>query len=162
MWQAAKRILEEHKAKPVAVLGRYAGAYTHIRKRDWWDYDLSGGPIVEQAGHPRPNSSPSLSTLTGRSAALKNSIPSGILGFHSFHGQHDRPFVQLSRTSQKNESCTFTFIQATHFVDLMRYLVGEIDKDTIQAIAVRPDQMILEDMAPPPEAEHPVSSQTYS
>lgn len=38
----------------------------------------------------------------------------------------------------------------------MRYLVGDIDKDTIQAMSVRPDQMILNDMAPPPEAEHPV------
>jgi len=46
--QAAKRILEEHKAVPIAVLGRYAGAYTHITKVDWWDYDLCGGPIVEQ------------------------------------------------------------------------------------------------------------------
>jgi len=49
-WQAAKRILEEHKAVPIAVLGRYAGAYTHIRKVDWWDFDLCGGPIVEQVG----------------------------------------------------------------------------------------------------------------
>ena len=47
--QAAKKILEEHKATPIAVLGRYAGAYTHIRKVDWWDTDLCGGPIVEQA-----------------------------------------------------------------------------------------------------------------
>ena len=46
--QAAKKILEENKAKPIVVLGRYAGAYTHIRKRDWWDTNLSGGPIVEQ------------------------------------------------------------------------------------------------------------------
>ena len=35
---------------PIAVLGRYAGAYTHIRKVDWWDFDLCGGPIVEQVG----------------------------------------------------------------------------------------------------------------
>ncbi len=47
-------------------------------------------------------------------------------------------------------------MQATHFVDLMRYLVGNIDKDTIQALAVGPHQMKLADMAPPPLAEHPV------
>ena len=48
-------------------------------------------------------------------------------------------------------------MQATHFVDLMRYLVGDIDKDTIQGMAVGP-QLPLYDMAKPPEAEHPVSA----
>lgn len=48
-------------------------------------------------------------------------------------------------------------LQATHFVDLMRYLVDDIDKNSIQAMAVGPQQMILEDMAPPPQAEHPVN-----
>ena len=49
------------------------------------------------------------------------------------------------------------FVQATHFVDLMRYLVGNIQKDTIQTLAVGPHQMKLNDMAKPPQAEHPVS-----
>ena len=53
-----------------------------------------------------------------------------------------------------------TRLQATHFVDLMRHLVGDIDKDTIKAMSVRPDQMKLNDMAPPPEAEHSVSLKT--
>ena len=48
-------------------------------------------------------------------------------------------------------------MQATHFVDLMRYLVGDIDKDTIRGMAVGP-QLPLYDMAKPPEAEHPVSA----
>lgn len=46
--QAAKKILDDNKATPIAILGRYAGAYTHIRKVDWWDANLCGGPIVEQ------------------------------------------------------------------------------------------------------------------
>ena len=39
----------------------------------------------------------------------------------------------------------------------MRYLVDDIDRDSIMAMAVGPKQMILSDMAPDPEAEHPVS-----
>lgn len=46
--------------------------------------------------------------------------------------------------------------QATHFVDLMRYLVGNIKKDSIETLAVGPHQMKLNDMAKPPLAEHPV------
>lgn len=52
--------------------------------------------------------------------------------------------------------------QATHFVDLMRYLVGDIDKDSIQALAVGPQQMKLNDMAEAPLAEHPVSQQSIT
>ena len=39
----------------------------------------------------------------------------------------------------------------------MRYLVGNIKKDSIQTLAVGPDQMKLNDMAEPPLAEHPVT-----
>ena len=43
----------------------------------------------------------------------------------------------------------------------MRYLVDDIDKDSIMAMAVGPKQMILNDMAPDPEAEHPVRSTAF-
>lgn len=47
--------------------------------------------------------------------------------------------------------------QATHFVDLMRYLGGEIEQESIQAIAVGPDYP-LSQMCSPPEGEHQVGS----
>ena len=50
--------------------------------------------------------------------------------------------------------------QATHFVDLMRFFAGEILEDTVKAVAVGPDQK-LSDMAPPPQAEHEVSTVNY-
>ncbi|KAL0025024.1 hypothetical protein WJX77_012337 [Trebouxia sp. C0004] len=51
MAQAAKKILKEHNATPLAVIARYACGYSDIKKRDWWDVSLCGGPIVEQATH---------------------------------------------------------------------------------------------------------------
>ena len=44
-------------------------------------------------------------------------------------------------------------LQATHFVDMHRYLGGEIDRDSIQAIAVGPDYPLLQ-MPKHPEGEH--------
>lgn len=49
--QAAKRLLEQYNAKPVSIMARYACAYSTIKKRDWWDISICGGPIVEQATH---------------------------------------------------------------------------------------------------------------
>lgn len=49
--QAAKRLLEEYQATPVCINARYACAYSTIKKRDWWDLAICGGPIVEQATH---------------------------------------------------------------------------------------------------------------
>ena len=69
------------------------------------------------------------------------------------YGAHKISFISLGQ----HAAAKFTSVQATHFVDLMRYLVDDIDKDSILAMAVGPKQMILEDMAKPPEAEHPVS-----
>ena len=46
--------------------------------------------------------------------------------------------------------------QATHFVDLMRYICGEIKEETIQAVAIGPN-MKLGDLPSPPKAEHMVS-----
>lgn len=44
--------------------------------------------------------------------------------------------------------------QATHFVDLMRYLSGgDIIRESIQAVAVGPD-MALREMPAHPQAEH--------
>lgn len=34
-----------------AFIGRYNCAYSEIRKAEWWDVRMSGGPIVEQATH---------------------------------------------------------------------------------------------------------------
>ena len=36
MAQAAKKILREHNATPLAVIARYACAYSDIRKKDWY------------------------------------------------------------------------------------------------------------------------------
>lgn len=49
--QAAKKLLQEYNAKPVAVIARYACGYSNIGKPDWWDTATCGGPIVEQATH---------------------------------------------------------------------------------------------------------------
>ena len=46
--------------------------------------------------------------------------------------------------------------QATHFVDLMRFFAGEILEDTVKAVAVGPQQQLL-DMPAAPEGEHEVS-----
>ena len=45
--------------------------------------------------------------------------------------------------------------QATHFVDLMRYLGGELDQQSIQAIAVDPDYPLAA-MPQSPDGEHQV------
>lgn len=45
--------------------------------------------------------------------------------------------------------------QATHFVDLMRYICGEIKEETIQAVAIGPN-MKLGDLPSHPKAEHMV------
>lgn len=51
--------------------------------------------------------------------------------------------------------------QATHFVDLMRYLSGgDIIQESIQAVAVGPD-MALKEMPAHPQAEHLVRPASY-
>lgn len=45
--------------------------------------------------------------------------------------------------------------QATHFVDLMRFFAGEILEDTVKAVAVGPEQKLV-DMPAAPEGEHEV------
>jgi predicted dehydrogenase len=49
--QAARKLLQEYNAKPASIMARYACAYSTIKKRDWWDTSICGGPIVEQATH---------------------------------------------------------------------------------------------------------------
>lgn len=46
--------------------------------------------------------------------------------------------------------------QATHFVDLMRFFAGEILEDTVKAVAVGPEQKLV-DMPAAPEGEHEVT-----
>lgn len=41
MAQAAKKILKEHDAAPLAVIARYACAYSDIRKKDWYAHTIS-------------------------------------------------------------------------------------------------------------------------
>ena len=54
--------------------------------------------------------------------------------------------------TQKSGGCIVE--QATHFVDLMRYLSGgDIIQESIQAVAVGPD-MALREMPAHPQAEH--------
>lgn len=162
---------------PIAVLGRYAGAYTHIRKVDWWDYDLCGGPIVEQvtpcpitnshtpdritydaqvtclallccSSFLRRNPSPNLKRACFHVGALR--LCSQIFAYASID------LISHCAPMPRRRGFVSFPLQATHFVDLMRYLVGNIEKDSIQALAVGPHQMKLADMAPPPLAEHPV------
>ena len=46
MAQAAKKILKEHNATPLAVIARYACAYSDIRKKDWYAH-----PIKKTVSH---------------------------------------------------------------------------------------------------------------
>lgn len=39
--QAAKKILKEHNATPLAVIARFACAYSDIRKKDWYALQLT-------------------------------------------------------------------------------------------------------------------------
>ncbi|KAK9866478.1 hypothetical protein WJX84_008677 [Apatococcus fuscideae] len=89
---AAKQLLKEAGAIPVAVVARMSAGHSFTAKPAFWDIARSGGPIVEQA---------------------------------------------------------------THFIDLMRYICGEISADTIHAVALGPN-LRLADMAPPPQSEHQV------
>ena len=41
MAQAAKKILKEHNATPLAVIARYACAYSDIRKKDWYAHPVN-------------------------------------------------------------------------------------------------------------------------
>ncbi|KAK9803338.1 hypothetical protein WJX73_005466 [Symbiochloris irregularis] len=49
--EVTKRILAENDTPLACLIGRYTATYNHIRKRSWWDLDMSGGTIVEQATH---------------------------------------------------------------------------------------------------------------
>jgi predicted dehydrogenase len=46
-----KEILRDTPGGARAFVGNYNCAYSEIRKHDWWDVRMSGGPIVEQATH---------------------------------------------------------------------------------------------------------------
>lgn len=52
--QMAKSLLEQNDTPLAALIGRYTATYNHIRKRSWWDLDMSGGTIVEQVGDCSP------------------------------------------------------------------------------------------------------------
>ena len=69
-----RRILAETSCTPRAFTGRYNCAYSGIRKAEWWDVRMVGGPIVEQA---------------------------------------------------------------THFADLARFLVGDVELDSVKAVAIQ-------------------------
>lgn len=69
-----KDTIDETPGSVKAFIARYNCAYSEIRKPEWWDVRMSGGPIVEQA---------------------------------------------------------------THFIDLARYLAGEVDPGSVKAYSVR-------------------------
>ena len=45
MAQAAKKILKEHNATPLAVIARYACAYSDIRKKDWYAHSICNSAL---------------------------------------------------------------------------------------------------------------------
>ncbi len=68
-----KDAINETEGGVKAFIARYDCAYSEIRKAEWWDVRMSGGPIVEQA---------------------------------------------------------------THFVDLARYFVGDVDMESVKALSI--------------------------
>ena len=71
-------------------------------------------------------------------------------------GRYSCPYNNIEKTqwwdTQKSGGCIVE--QATHFVDLMRYLAGgDIIDTSIKATAVGPD-MLLSQMPAHPKAEH--------
>ena len=77
----------------------------------------------------------------------------------SIVGRYSCPYNNIAKPqwwdTQKSGGCIVE--QATHFVDLMRYLSGgDIIQESIQAVAVGPD-MPLKEMPTHPQAEHLVS-----
>ena len=77
----------------------------------------------------------------------------------SIVGRYSCPYNNIAKPqwwdTQKSGGCIVE--QATHFVDLMRYLSGgDIVQESIQAVAVGPD-MALKEMPAHPQAEHLVS-----
>ena len=77
----------------------------------------------------------------------------------SIVGRYSCPYNNIAKPqwwdTQKSGGCIVE--QATHFVDLMRYLSGgDIIRESIQAVAVGPD-MPLKQMPAHPQAEHLVS-----
>ena len=77
----------------------------------------------------------------------------------SIVGRYSCPYNFIAKPqwwdTQKSGGCIVE--QATHFVDLMRYLsAGNIVQESIQAVAVGPD-MALKEMPAHPQAEHLVS-----
>ena len=77
----------------------------------------------------------------------------------SIVGRYSCPYNNIAKPqwwdTQKSGGCIVE--QATHFVDLMRYLSGgNIVQESIQAVAVGPD-MPLKQMPAHPQAEHLVS-----
>ncbi|DBA89671.1 hypothetical protein WJX79_009585 [Trebouxia sp. C0005] len=74
----------------------------------------------------------------------------------SIVGRYSCPYNNIAKPqwwdTQKSGGCIVE--QATHFVDLMRYLSGgDIIQESIQAVAVGPD-MALKEMPAHPQAEH--------
>lgn len=77
----------------------------------------------------------------------------------SIVGRYSCPYNNIAKPqwwdTQKSGGCIVE--QATHFVDLMRYLSGgDIVQESIQAVAVGPD-MPLKEMPAHPQAEHLVN-----
>ena len=77
----------------------------------------------------------------------------------SIVGRYSCPYNNIAKPqwwdTQKSGGCIVE--QATHFVDLMRYLSGgDIVQESIQAVAVGP-AMPLKEMPAHPQAEHLVS-----
>ena len=124
--------------------------YNHIRKRSWWDLHLSGGTVVEQVP---PQLGGVMTGLPERPAVVCAMVEHRVRSLVAPPPREQAAAGQVVATAPDNAPWP---LQATHFVDMMRNLGGEIDRSSIQAIAVGPDYPLVE-MPKHPEGENLVS-----
>ena len=101
---------------------------------------------------PKPQQ---LSGLTARMQAARQLLAENRTPTAALVGRYVATYNHIRKRSWWDGTMSGGTIveQATHFVDMMRYLGGEIDRTSIQAIAVGPDYPLAE-MPQHPEGEH--------
>lgn len=140
----ARKLLAKVGAQPIAVLGRMSIGYSFLQTPFWWDKEKSGGPIVEQVRKQFIISSSPPCPASLWQLAWESSCQ--LLSCICLK-------IAVTKGQFSQECCN---LQATHFLDIMRYICGEIVPSSVQAHAVGPN-MMLSDMPVFPNAEHTVS-----
>eukprot|EP00891_Asterochloris_glomerata_P005060 jgi/Astpho2/5060/fgenesh1_pg.00071_%23_40_t len=151
--RTAKRILEKYNAQPLGVNARYACAYSTIEKRDC---PRKLGILLKQP-HAGAAFKPVASWQTGiqpiaqctlaARAQLQHKASNLLWGLGP-----SSAWLPSQCDAHTPPATSINALQATHFVDLMRFFCGEIEQDSVQAVAVGP-QAKLSDMPAPPAAE---------